>query len=205
MLTKELLQLPDAPSLLLAQRCKLRRELPEQHHLRSVMSVDCAWFISRLYHTFIARTNPKTLRGLARALSESALQLGNAVSLGSHASESFPTPAHWRGRHRADSVTKSDLARTSTLRYLEYSASRQSSLPINRDCQQTATNYLLYQSRAYTKHDIFFHVSQAPQTIYESPTARAVHGTPCVVWGRPEYIKVGALVGLATAVVQTQR
>ena len=40
----------------------------------SLLSVDCAWFVSRLYHTFIARTNPKTLRGLARALSESALQ-----------------------------------------------------------------------------------------------------------------------------------
>ena len=35
MLTKELLYLPDAPSLL-AQRCKLWRELPEHHHLRSV-------------------------------------------------------------------------------------------------------------------------------------------------------------------------
>ena len=33
MLTKELLQLPDAPSLC-AQRCKLCRELPEHHHLR---------------------------------------------------------------------------------------------------------------------------------------------------------------------------
>ena len=40
----------------------------------SLLSVDCVWFVSRLYHTFIARTNPKTLRGLARALSESALQ-----------------------------------------------------------------------------------------------------------------------------------
>ena len=50
-----------------------------------------------------------------------------------------------------------------------------------------------------------FCVSQAPQTIYESPTARAVHGTSRVVWGRLEYIKVGVLVGLATAVVQTQR
>ena len=40
----------------------------------SLLSVDCAWFVSRIYHTFIARTNPKTLRGLARALSESALQ-----------------------------------------------------------------------------------------------------------------------------------
>ena len=27
--------------------------------------------------------------------------------------------------------------------------------------------------------------------MYEIPTARAVHGTSCVVWGRPEYIKVG--------------
>ena len=40
----------------------------------SLLSVDWAWFVSRLYHTFIARTNSKTLRGLARALSESALQ-----------------------------------------------------------------------------------------------------------------------------------
>ena len=58
----------------------------------SLLSVDCAWFVSRLYHTFIARTNPKTLyiipslpkqtprlsRGLARALSESALQYLNS-------------------------------------------------------------------------------------------------------------------------------
>ena len=35
MLTKELLHLPDAP-LLLAQRCKLWRELPKHHHLRFV-------------------------------------------------------------------------------------------------------------------------------------------------------------------------
>ena len=35
MYTKELLQLPDAPSLL-AQRCKLWRKLPEHHHLRFV-------------------------------------------------------------------------------------------------------------------------------------------------------------------------
>ena len=35
MLTKELLQLTDAPSLL-AQRCKLWRGLPERHHLRFV-------------------------------------------------------------------------------------------------------------------------------------------------------------------------
>ena len=35
MLTKELLQLPDAPSLL-AQRCKLWRKLPEHHHLRFI-------------------------------------------------------------------------------------------------------------------------------------------------------------------------
>ena len=26
-----------------------------------LLSVDCAWFVSRLYHTFIARTNPETL------------------------------------------------------------------------------------------------------------------------------------------------
>ena len=40
----------------------------------SLLSVDCAWIVSRLYHTFITRTNPKSLRGLARAPSKSALQ-----------------------------------------------------------------------------------------------------------------------------------
>ena len=45
----------------------------------SLLSVDCTCFVSRLYHTFIARTNPKTLRGLARALSESALQFSNSL------------------------------------------------------------------------------------------------------------------------------
>ena len=49
-----------------------------------------------------------------------------------------------------------DLAPSSELRYLGRSASRQSSLPINRDCQQTATNYLLYQSRAYTRSTTYF-------------------------------------------------
>ena len=45
----------------------------------SLLSVDCAWSVSRLHHTFIARTNPKTLRGLARAMSESALQFEYTV------------------------------------------------------------------------------------------------------------------------------
>ena len=31
----------------------------------SLLSVDCAWFLSQRYHTFVARTNPKTLIGLA--------------------------------------------------------------------------------------------------------------------------------------------
>ena len=52
MLTKELLQLPDAPSLL-AQRCKLWRELPEHHHLRfvtvCVLRVVCIPTISYLH------------------------------------------------------------------------------------------------------------------------------------------------------------
>ena len=43
----------------------------------SLLSVDCAWFVSRLYHTFIARTNPKTLSRIERALGESALQIPN--------------------------------------------------------------------------------------------------------------------------------
>ena len=41
----------------------------------SLLSMDCAWFVSRLHHTFITRANPKTLRGLAHALSESAFPL----------------------------------------------------------------------------------------------------------------------------------
>ena len=52
MLTKGLLQLPDAPSLL-AQRCKLWRELPEYHHLRFVaacgLRVVCIPTISYLH------------------------------------------------------------------------------------------------------------------------------------------------------------
>ena len=52
MLTKELLQLPDAPSLL-AQRCKLWRELPQHHHLRFVtvcgLRVVCIPIISYLH------------------------------------------------------------------------------------------------------------------------------------------------------------
>ena len=52
MLTKEVLQLPDAP-LLLAQRCKLWRELPEHHHQRFVtvcgLRVVCIPTISYLH------------------------------------------------------------------------------------------------------------------------------------------------------------
>ena len=73
MLTKELLQLPNVPSLL-AQRCNYGVNFLNITTYVSLLSVDGAWFASGLYHTFIARTNPNTLRGLARALSESALQ-----------------------------------------------------------------------------------------------------------------------------------
>ena len=61
-------------------------------------------------------------------------------------------------RNEVQSRSKLDLAPSSELRYLGRSASQQSSLPINRDCQQIATNYLpvLYQSRTYTEHQIFF-------------------------------------------------
>ena len=73
MLTKELLHLPDAPSLL-AQRCKLWCGLPEYHHLRFVtvcgLRVVCIPTILYLHR----QNKPKTLRGIARALSESALQ-----------------------------------------------------------------------------------------------------------------------------------
>ena len=52
MLTKELLQLPDAPSFLV-QRCKLCHELPEHHHLRFVtvcgLRVVCIPTISYLH------------------------------------------------------------------------------------------------------------------------------------------------------------
>ena len=59
-------------------------------------------------------------------------------------------------RNEVRSRSNLDLAPSSELRYLGRSASRQSSLPINRDCQQTATNYLLYQSRTYPENQIFF-------------------------------------------------
>ena len=59
-------------------------------------------------------------------------------------------------RNGVRSRSNLDLAPSSELRYLGRSASRQSSLPINRDCQQTATNYLLYQRRTYTENQIFF-------------------------------------------------
>ena len=59
-------------------------------------------------------------------------------------------------RNEVRSRSNLDLTPSSELRCLGRSASRQSSLPINRDCQQTATNYLLYQSSAYTEHQIFF-------------------------------------------------
>ena len=59
-------------------------------------------------------------------------------------------------RNEVRSRSNLDLAPSSEVRYLGRSASRQSSLPINRDCQQTATNYLLYQSRTYPEHQIFF-------------------------------------------------
>ena len=59
MLTKKLLQLPDAPSLL-AQRCKLCRELPEHHHPRFVtvcgLRVVCIPTISYLH----CQNKPKT-------------------------------------------------------------------------------------------------------------------------------------------------
>ena len=58
-------------------------------------------------------------------------------------------------RNEVRSRSNLDLAPSSKLHYLGRSASRQSSLPINRDCQQTAINYLLYQGRAYTEDQIF--------------------------------------------------
>ena len=134
--------------------------------------------------------------------------LGNEVSLDSRASESFQTPTHLvEGGIGADSVTRLDLARTSTLRYLEYSASRQSSLPINHDCQQTATNYfLLYQSRAYTEHHFFFAFHKLPKR-YMKAQQLVQCMVPRVLFGgvRNTSNRVGVLVRLATAVVQTQR
>ena len=65
MLTKELLHLPDAP-LLLAQRCKLWRELPEHHHLRFVTV--CILRMVGIPTISYLHCRPKTLRGIARAL-----------------------------------------------------------------------------------------------------------------------------------------
>ena len=91
-------------------------------------------------------------------------------------------------RNEVRSRSNLDLAPSSELRYLGRSASRQSSLLINRDCQQTATNYLLYQSRKYPEHQIFFafhkHLKRymKAQQLVQCNTSR-------VVWGRLEYTK----------------
>ena len=69
MLTKELLQLPMRPHFLHNDANYGVNFLNTTTYV-SLLSVDCAWFVSRLYHTFIARTNAKTFRGLACALSE---------------------------------------------------------------------------------------------------------------------------------------
>ena len=103
------------------------------------------------------------------------------MSLYSHDPESFSTPTHW-WRHRVDSVARFDLARTSTLRYLNSSASRQSSLPINHDCQQPATNLLLYQSRVYMEHQFLFAFHKLlkrymkPQQLVQCMITRALFG-----------------------------
>ena len=65
----------------------------------SLLSVGCAWFVSRLYHTFIARTNPKVLRGIARALSESTLQLPKCYPHASRIARLFATVS--QAQHRA--------------------------------------------------------------------------------------------------------
>ena len=63
MLTKELLQLPDAPPLL-AQRCKLWRELPKHHHLRFVtvcgLRVVCIPIISYLHYQNKPKNSQRT-------------------------------------------------------------------------------------------------------------------------------------------------
>ena len=71
-LTKELLHLPMRPHFLHNDANYGVSFLNITTYV-SLLYVDCAWFVSRLYHTFIARANPKILRGLASALSESAL------------------------------------------------------------------------------------------------------------------------------------
>ena len=77
--------------------------------------------------------------------------LGNAVSLlDSHAclrviSNTYTLVRAAEGGQRNEVRSRSnlDLAPSPELRYLGRSASRQSSRPIYRDCQQIATNYLL--------------------------------------------------------------
>ena len=86
-------------------------------------------------------------------------------------------------RNEVRSRSNLDLAPSSELRYLGRSASRQSSLHINRDCQQTATKYLLYQSRTYTEHQIFFafhkllkRYTNARQLVVQCMVPRALFG-----------------------------
>ena len=75
-------------------------------------------------------------------------------------------------RNEVRSRSNLDLA-PSELRYTRRSASRLSSLPVNRDCQQTTANATYCTKVGHTRSFSFICVSQAAQTIYESPTARS--------------------------------
>ena len=62
MLTKELLQLPAMRHHFLHNDANDGVNSLNTITYVSLLSVDCAWFVSRLYHTLIARTNLKTLK-----------------------------------------------------------------------------------------------------------------------------------------------
>ena len=61
MLTKELLHLPDARPHFLRNDANYDVNFLKTTTYVSLLSVDCAWFVSRLYHTFIARKKKKLL------------------------------------------------------------------------------------------------------------------------------------------------
>ena len=63
MLTKQLLHLPDAQSLL-AQRCKSWRELPEHYHMRLPTFPYCMWIARGLYPDYIIPSLPEQTQKL---------------------------------------------------------------------------------------------------------------------------------------------
>ena len=108
-------------------------------------------------------------------------------------------------------MTRFGFARTSTLRpprssATRRSASRQSSLPITRNCQQIATNHCteLGDTRSTRAFIAFHNLLKRFMKAQLLEQCMVRYCTELARWLRVSrvYIKIGVLVGLATAAVQ---